>query len=314
MQKLSMMRYADAVKFLDAHGRPLERALHRFAFHDGGAGPVVRALAAYQNDDGGFGHSLEPDANAAESSVLDTTHGLQVMRRLGVSTDTPILAAAMDFLRRAYDGTLGGWPIRPFISTETISAPWWKYESFERWREQVQAGRLNPTAEVLGYFLDHGQPGDRALIDAVTGQVSRWIGETDGPLENHELLCLARLTRTAKLNEGLRRDWRDRVRRDVAATVNPDPASWGGYGLRPWWVTQTPGDALLGDLQPGLADAMLDDAAARQEDDGGWPPFWDWGGRHGEAWPAARRAWKSVLTEQMLRVLRHHGRFPGAAA
>lgn len=313
MKKSSAERVEAAAGFLASAGRPLDHALFRCEFLDGEVEAVWRELSAYQNPDGGFAHSLEPDAVVAESSVLDTTHALQVMRRVGVAAGHPILHAAMDYLRKAYDEQLGGWPIRPFASAQTPCAPWWKSADESEWLEKMKAGRLNPTAEVLGYFLDYGHPTDRGLIESVSAAVARWIDEADEPLESHELLCLARLTRAAGLSEGRREAWVGRVGRDVAAAVNPDPTSWDGYGLKPWWIAETPGDAMLGELEPGLVEAMLDHEMDRQEDDGGWPPFWDWGGLHAEAWTDARRAWKSVLTEQMLRVLRNHGRLPEAA-
>ena len=167
---------------------------------------------------------------------------------------------------------------------------------------------LNPCAEVLGYLIEYGEDADAPLVDTVSRGVARAVDGTAEALEIHDLLCLTRLTRTPGLDDGWRHRLTERITRDVAAQVNPDPTTWDGYGLKPWAVAEHPDDPLLGGLEPGLIDAMLDHELGRQEDDGGWPPFWDWGGLHPEAWPAARHAWKSILTEQMLRVLRAFGR------
>ncbi|MEM6854162.1 MAG: hypothetical protein AAF593_07115 [Planctomycetota bacterium] len=313
MKTLSAERYQAAVDYLAREGRPLDHALFRYMARRESRDAVIHELAEFQNADGGFGHSLEPDAVVAESSVLDTTHALQVLRRIKAEPSVAVVVAAMDYLRQTYDASLPGWPIRPFASAETPCAPWWKSADESAWRTSMEKGRLNPTAEVLGYFLEYDQPADAGLIEQVTAAVGRWIDDTDAPLESHELLCLARLVRSPGLSETQREAWAARIRRDVASVVNADPGSWDSYGLKPWWIAETPGDPMLGGLEPGLAVAMLDHEIGRQEAGGGWPPFWDWGGLHPEAWAEARRAWTSVLTEQMLRVLRAHGRLPAGA-
>lgn len=311
MKMLSAIRFGDAVIFLNEQGRPLDAALHHCAFSEGDAGAGAELLARFQNEDGGYGHGLEPDAVVPVSSVLDTTHALQIAERLHLSADHPQVGKAMAYLRTTYDDRCGGWPIRPYASAKTVCAPWWKSENQQSWQTKMQEGRLNPTAEVLGYFLRYGVAQDRGLIEKVVANVGRWIEQAKEPLKNHELLCLARLTRAPKLSDELREAWVSRISWDVADRVETDPACWDRYGLKPWWIAETPGDARLRGLEPGLIEAMLDHEIGRQEPGGGWPPFWDWAGLHPEAWPAARLAWKSVLTEQMLRVLRGFRRLPG---
>ncbi|MEM7625681.1 MAG: hypothetical protein AAF333_08635 [Planctomycetota bacterium] len=308
MQILSSTRRAAAVTFLREQGRPLDYALYRFEFESGDLGAVLDELAAYRNDDGGYGHALEPDAVVSASSVLDTTHALQVLRRIRATRDEPQVRDAMRFLRESFNREHGVWPIRPFASAGVVCAPWWKAEDAAQWAARMAEGRLNPTAEVLGYLIEYAADADAARADEVAGRVRRWVDEAASPMDGHDLLCLARLTRTAGIDE----QWRDelvaRVRGDVALRIEEDPAKWDGYGLKPWWIGETPDDSVLGGVEPALVEAMLDHEIGRQEDDGGWPPFWDWGGLHPEAWPAARQAWKSVLTEHMLRVLRDFGR------
>lgn len=308
MKKLSRQKQDLATGFLHQRGRPLERALHAHASDPGAATDVLRCLSAYQNADGGYGRSLEPDACVEVSSVLDTTHALQVHRRLSVPGDHPQVNGAMAYLRATHDPASGVWPIRPVVAADLPCAPWWKKED----RSEVLAGStLNPCAEVLGYLIEYGEPADVPLIASVSRGVERAVETATQPMEIHDLLCLARLTRTPGLDDAWRRRLVGRIARDVVVQIDPDSATWDGYGLKPWSIAEHPDDALLAALPPGLADAMLDHEIDRQDDDGGWPPFWDWDGLHPEAWPAARRAWKSVLTEQMLRVLRAFGRLGG---
>ena len=72
-----------ARRFLETEARALELARFRCSFEDAPAASVVEALAAYQNPDGGFGHGLEPDLRAPQSSVLCTSIALQILRELG---------------------------------------------------------------------------------------------------------------------------------------------------------------------------------------------------------------------------------------
>ena len=308
MKTLKPSQYDLAVAFLNEKGRPLERALHAHAFSDGSTGAVLTCVKAFQLKDSGYGRSLEPDAILDVSTVLDTTLAFQVFRRLAVPGDHPQIRAALGYLRATYDPASGVWPIKPVAAPDLIGAPWWKAGGVDALIKGFGGCVLNPRAEVLGYLIEFGESSDQPLIDEVSRSVRETIEGQAEPLDMHNLLCVARLSQTAGLDDAWRETLIDRVRRDVAATVEPDATKWDGYGLKPWWIAEQPDDPRLGDLEPGLVDAMLDHEIGRQEEDGGWPPLWDWGGLHPEHWPTARLAWKSVLTEQMLRVLRNFGR------
>ena len=307
MQKLTHENRRRAEAFLIDHARPLEAALYQHT-RRGSADAARAELAAFRYDGGGYGCGLEPDAQHPGPSVLDTTMALEIHRRLDTAVDHPQVREAIAYLRAAYDAPNGVWPIRPACGPDTPSAPWWKSASDAALVAAFEGCRLNPTADVLALFLRFGTAADATLIVEVTERVRTTIDSQSGPLGMHDLLCVSRLSRAPGLNEALRDFLIDRVARDLATVVSPDPGTWTGYGLKPWWIAETPGDPRLADLAPGLLDAMLDHEVARQSDDGGWPPFWDWGGLHPGHWPAARTAWAGVLTEQNLRVFGAFGR------
>ncbi len=277
-------------------------------------------LASFQNPDGGYGHGLEPDAHHAASSVLDTTHALQVMRRLGIAADHPQAQAAVRFLHANQDTTHHLWPIRPLMPPGTPAAPWWTYRGPDHWAKQMAEGTLNPTAEVLGYLIAYATntktktDTDATNLKAVRATVQAHLAQTPDTLEMHDLLCVARLARTP----GLDPDWAHtliaHVRRAAAKNTDPDPTNWGAYAFKPWTLATHPDDPLLDDIDADLISAMLDHEIDRQGDDGAWAPAWDWHDKHPTHWPRAAQAWKGVLTEHMLRVLRHFGRLENPAA
>ena len=74
------------------------------------------------------------------------------------------------------------------------------------------------------------------------------------------------------------------------------------YGLTPLHFAPTPdspGRALFDDA---VIDAHLDDLLARQQEDGGWPIYWEPPG------PAARCEWRGRWTLEALCALHHYGR------
>lgn len=240
--------------------------------------------------------------------MLDTTCALQILRRLNTAPDHPQVQRALGYLKATFDLALGLWPIRPMMPADTPAAPWWTYRDQEHWAEKMAEGELNPTAEVLGYWIQYGGETQPALVEQAVGVVRVFLEQNQGPMEIHDLMCLARLSRTPGLEPERAADLMGRVARDTAAQVSADPATWGDYGLRPWGVADTPGDAALAELQPGLVDAMLDHEICGQGADGAWAPTWDWHGLHPDHWRDAVRVIKGVLTEQMLRTLRNFGR------
>ncbi|MEM9419325.1 MAG: hypothetical protein AAGA25_09790 [Planctomycetota bacterium] len=308
MKMLSRERLDAAVVFMQEHARPLERELFRLEVGQGSADDVLRELAVFQNDDGGYGHGLEPDAQSEFSSVLDTTCALQILRRISIAQDHPQVQRALGYLETTFDAVLGLWPIRPMMPSGTPAAPWWTYRDPENWAEKMAEGALNPTAEALGYWIEFRGDSRSAFVEQAESVVRDYLDQTQDALEMHDLMCVARLARTPGLEPEWATELMGRVARDTAAQVPAEPAKWGEYGLRPWGVAEAPDDVALAELPSGLVDAMLDHDIEGQGADGAWAPSWDWHGLHPEVWPHAAQAAKGILTEQMLRVLRHFGR------
>ena len=123
--KLSRQGQEKAGAFVRERARPLERRLLSFHFHDGTAADVLAELAKYQNADGGFGQALEPDLRLADSSVLATTVGLQILRELGAGPNESLVQSAVRYLLETYEAEHAAWPIVPPNADDAPHAPWW---------------------------------------------------------------------------------------------------------------------------------------------------------------------------------------------
>ena len=67
-----------------------------------------------------------------------------------------------------------------------------------------------------------------------------------------------------------------------------DPSA-PGYGVTPLHYAPAPDSRWIGLFEPSVIDAHLDDLAAAQRDDGGWPISWETIGPAAEATAAARK-------------------------
>jgi hypothetical protein len=184
MKRLSREAFDASWEFLQTHGRPLEISLFRHAFLSGSEEDVLSALSGFRNDDGGFGHALEPDLRAPESSALCTSIAFRVFRSLGSVTDHPMVSGGIAFLLGHLDKEQLGWRIIPECAENSPRAPWW-YQAESK--ERFQKFSLNPTAEILGYLYDYPQQvflRVRELIDAtVARDPSDWEGYCLRPLQ-----------------------------------------------------------------------------------------------------------------------------------
>lgn len=90
MKLLSKEQQHNAKHFILQSARPLEQALYRYHFESGTKEDVLKQFETFQNSDGGFGHALEPDLRAPESSALATSVALNILRELETPPQTSV--------------------------------------------------------------------------------------------------------------------------------------------------------------------------------------------------------------------------------
>ena len=307
--QLTRERQEAARAFIQAHARPLERALYAHYFEGAGAAAALAALAAYQNPDGGFGHAIEPDLRTPASSAIATTVALQTLRDTRTPATHPLVARAIAYLLTTYDAPAQVWPIIPPAANDAPHAPWWT------WSDALSANwggfRANPRAEIVAYFHDYASLVPPDLLAHLSDAVIASAEAHPDPMEMHDLLCYLRLVETPTLPDAARLRLHDCLARAIRATVVFDDAAWSGYGLMPLAVAPSPTAAFAADL-PDLRDAVernLDYEITQQADDGSWLPAWSWADDYPDAWATARVEWQGVLTLKTLRSLHAWGRF-----
>lgn len=300
---LSHAAFCRAQNFLETQARPLELAQFRFHFRAASAGPVLAALASHQNEDGGFGHGLEPDFRAPESSALCTSIAFQILRSLQVPPETKLLTRGLDYLVQTVDRDNAHWPIIPRSATPSPHAPWWDRKGSEN---EPEAFSLNPTAEILGYLYNYA---DRIPDDLIPLISQRVLDEISGleSIEMHDLLCCLRLLRTKALPADLKDTLVQKLSQLIDGAVNWQPDAWSGYSLRPLQVIDSPDSTLIRDREEAVV-ANLAYEIAEQNQEGAWTPTWDWGDTFPEAWEVARREWSGVLTLDRLLLLQRFQR------
>ncbi|OLF19584.1 hypothetical protein [Actinophytocola xanthii] len=282
--------------------RLLERRRFEFLFGSGTAEAVVAALLPYRNPDGGFGNALEPDCRAPGSQPLTTLSALAILDEVG-AVEGELVRGICDYLVAvtAEDGGL------PFVHPSARGypvAPWWHVPD-------TYQGSLVPTANVLG--LLHKNKVDHPWMEPAEAFCWRRIDELTETHPYEALGCLAMLdhhpdrARAQASAERLGARVREgRLVRLTGGEPTPEGYTEGElpyphtYASRPeslarqWFSTE--------ELESGL-----DQLAAEQTEEGGWPVPW----RH---WtPAIVHEWGAWLTIEALEVLRAYGRLTPAA-
>lgn len=311
--KLSREAFERAKLFLFETARPLEKHLFLHLFAGLPVDQAMVELARFANPDGGFGHSLEPDMRADESSALATSVALQWMRLCKLDADHELVQHALRYLLDTFESvgaTSGGWRIIPDSARtgDAEKAPWWSAPP----DNTNTRAMFNPSAELLGYLIQWGADSIAGTTQAVTAFVLDHLNVHTDPLESHELLCLMRLAQTPNLPEELATVVYPRLAHDVPLVATTDPEQWGGYGLMPLWLAPTPEHPAARALGMDLLSQNLDYEIERQHDHGQWDPTWDWGPDLRAGWEIAKADWQGVLTLQTLLTLRAYDRIEPA--
>ena len=305
MRMLRRDQFERAADALRHEARPLERALFAHTFENGGRTAVLAALVPYQNDDGGFGRALEPDMRASASSVVATTMALDILRRVGATEETSGLPAALVYLIDNYDAETGRWPIISPAVEEAPHAPWWAYaESATNFRDFW----ANPRASVVGYLWQYRKFVPSPFVEGALRSAATALLTYAQTMEMHDLMCYVDLLATPDLPGEMRQNMIDKLRRVVARSVVMAPAEWNDYNLKPLTVVRSPQSELAAAVDPAVLDANLDYLIDAQEADGTWRPNWSWDFVDADAWAAAEREWRGVLTLRNLETLQAFGR------
>jgi len=308
MRMLSVDAFEASRRFIEATGRPLEIARFQHAFDGASSEVVLDSLSDFQNKDGGFGHALEPDLRAPESSVLCTTIAFQLLRWLETQSNHHFISKGMDYFLNNHSQEQGGWRIIPESADQSPRAPWWYQQSQ---KEKFNVFSLNPTAEVLGYYYDCRDQREQHILSLESDHILSNLNGRDN-IEMHELLCCLRLLQTKSLPDVFRDQLFPKVNELIGDTVARDPQQWADYSLRPLQVVDNPQSPYMQRLKVEVG-LNLDYEIATQNEDGSWSPTWSWDDAFPTEWLKAKKEWSGVITLEKLLALKNFNRIDGLA-
>ncbi len=299
--KLTQEQQDRARAFVYGHARALERRLFSYYFQEGAAEDVLAELATFQNGDGGFGHALEPDLRLADSSVIATTVGLQILRDLGVDEEHPLVKSAIQYLLATYDAEREVWPIIPPNVDEAPHAPWWQYD------QDVLDPVDNPRAVILGYLFDYANLVPADLLDRLAGLTMSRLDALPDTMQMDNLRCYFHLAENSSLPGDLRAMVLDSVGLVAGRVLARDAATWKRHVLKPLDIVASPHSPFAA-MFAREVEVNLDYEIEQQQADGSWEPNWWWGGAFPEVWEEAKREWKGIMVVDKVSRLRNFGR------
>lgn len=304
METLSQASFSKAVSYLETNARPLEQALCRHIFGDGPVATVVTELAAYQNPDGGFGHALEPDLRAPDSSALCTSFALGLLMERGVPSDEAMVRSAVQYLENTFDSDTRVWRMLPPNTDAYPHAPWWNQDGLD---SAFGDFLENPRVKLCGFLYHWEDVSAPQLRAGVLQDILTHLETREDGASGDDLLVYLWFCRCANIPDNARAAVEHKLSRMIPAAVELDRSKWDEYCLKPVRVVETPDSPFLPLVQEFFDDS-LDYEIEHQDDDGSWTPFWSWDDAYPEAWTEAEREWRGVLTLTMLRKLRAFGR------
>ena len=281
----------NTVSFIQRNSRPLDYLLWEHSRGQDRSEAVLEVLAAYQNVDGGFAWAIEPDNFSEASTPMGAWKATSVLRQIDCyDRAEPLVGRLVDYLlaTRRPDGK---WNATDPATNAAPHAPWW-----EDTEECDRVWGLNPTAAILGYLLRVGldvRPDIQALVDAYL------VGD---PITMTELPCAITLYDDLVATGGpLPEALRERIAADVAAMLEPDPAAWSRYVVRPTTLFAGQHEEFARPYAT-LIEAEQRYLRETVNPDGSWDPNWSWSA-YPEQWAVAKNWWKAIQAREYLEFL-----------
>jgi len=279
-----------ARRFIYENARLVDRAAYEVAFEGAPTSRLVDTLLSYANSDGGFGHALEPDLRSPSSQPLHTEMALTILQQSG-AREPAIANRCCEFLA----SVAGADDALPAFLPGAL-----EYPAAAHWQSGFGGvPTLDRTLGIVALLHWHGarhpwfERAMRACLDHLPGATI-----TDA----HHLLYAVQFASTVldstERTRALRRllDALHRAQFFVADT----PVA--RYGLTPLQYASRPDHPAHILFDQELIERHLDDLAASQMPDGGWPI------RFQPPSEGALIEWRGRWTVEALLVLREYKR------
>ena len=219
------------------------------------------AVLAYRNADGGFGHAMEPDVRVSTSQPIFVHFALSSLHLAGIRIGGELQSTCE---------WLGS------IATSDGAVPYLLPDAFEHARADHWNGdwcskpSLIATTAVAGGM--HAQGVEHEWLDRATAWCLNEIRQNPPltPHTAHNILDF--LTFLPKPDADL---WNTTTSRLLAEDLVLLDAPVEGYGITPIQYAPAPDSKLRALFDDDVINAHLDDLAAKQMEDGGWPISWN---------------------------------------
>ena len=200
------------------------------------------------------------------------------------------------------------WPVIPRHNNDFPHAPWWHDDG--NIRRNFGQFLANPRAEIVGYLFAYADLIPTGFAEEIADEIIAHLHSYADKVDMHDLACYITTAESSSLPEHIRHQLLPKLNHSLLATVETDPAKWGGYTPKPLAYIHHP-HSPFASLMPAAIAANLDDVIARQQDDGSWSPPWSWGDLYPEAWAQAKDEWAGILTFNTLKQLQAFERLAG---
>ena len=299
--------YDRARKFIYRNARPLDLARFRYQFEGGGKEDILTALAAYQNDDGGFGNALEADFWNPNSSPMQTSYAIGILREINFTDCThSVISGILRYLNSgaSFDGRV--WHRTIPSNNDYPHAQWWHYEKDEKFL-------YNPTAAIIGFLLlcgiSKGNPMYQTALRLAGEAIEYYLKSAN--IEFHEIGCFVELLgdmeKAGVTNISGFAAFREKVIKDASGAIEKDSSKWEHtYCCKPSQLIKSRSSILYKNNE-SLCNSECGLIIKTQLESGEWAVTWRW-----EKYPAefavSANWWQSVAAIGNLMYLKELGR------
>ncbi|MBT3240219.1 MAG: hypothetical protein HON98_09515 [Chloroflexi bacterium] len=300
MIKLIKNAFEKAKNYLFKKGRKLDQALFKFHFEVGVFKEVVTELRNFQNSDGGFGHGLEADLRSPHSSVIATSHALEILAQHEDSANLEITQKAITYMLDQFDHNKEVWEMIPKEVTDTPHPWWWTYDKLE---ENFGGFLINPRARVVGNLWSQNHLVPAGFLDEITSSLLKYIEILPDELGMYDLLSCAILLESNHLPEEFSQRLLSRMIKSLPLSMVKTIDQIEAHQITPLFLIDSPDSRLAPAIPEGLLNANLDWLIDTQLSDGSWNLGWTWHEVDADLWVQAEKDWKGSHIVKNLRTL-----------
>ena len=288
---------AAARDFVTMNARVLDRRRLALLLGDGDPAGVLGALEGHRNADGGYGWGLEPDLRAPESQPGAALHAFEAFAEAGEPT---VRAVQLCDWLASVSLPDGGVPFALPFADRAGSASWWLDADTSQSSLQITAATVSTAASAASHDpAVAAHPWYAAAVEYCIREAAAFDAPPHAIVLKFVLDVLDAVhdqhpeapALLARMGEHIPADGRIHVAGGTADEF-----------IAPLDMAPLPDRPVRALFDPAVIEAELDELAAQQQADGGWPVV------YATQSPASQLEWRGILTIRALHILQAAGR------